>query len=253
MSVHCVWNLWNEFSASFINFIWNNHKCKTLCIMWLLNCMFNIALSWMAWWCYGPVIKCYVSVVISFLWHMMLSTEYEQRHMIKGNRDRYWHSPIWNFRTVTILTDWSLLWKFQADLPSLEDLLFVGNPLEEALQSTEKGYRDTVQEKLLRLKKLDGAYSQHNCGGVLLFHIGHLFVCLSIVCLSVWVAQLDAHLTGDQDVAGSTPAKVGNILFVEIDHEIFSAVILSLPLIQEGQLSVSGKRMCTILVNCLED
>ena len=41
--------------------------------------------------------------------------------------------------------------------------------------------------------------------------------------------------------------------FVEIDHEIFSVVILSLPLIQEGQLSVSGKRMCTILVNCLED
>ena len=30
-------------------------------------------------------------------------------------------------------------------------------------------------------------------------------------------------------------------------------VILSLPLIQEGQLSVSGKRMCTILVNHLED
>ena len=41
--------------------------------------------------------------------------------------------------------------------------------------------------------------------------------------------------------------------FVEIDHEIFSAVILSLPLIQEGQLSVSGERMCTILVNRLED
>ena len=33
----------------------------------------------------------------------------------------------------------------------------------------------------------------------------------------------------------------------------FSTVILSLPLIQEGQLSVSGKRMCTILVNRLED
>ena len=41
--------------------------------------------------------------------------------------------------------------------------------------------------------------------------------------------------------------------FVEIDHEIFSTVILSLPLIQEGQLSVSGGRMCTILVNRLED
>ena len=36
--------------------------------------------------------------------------------------------------------------------------------------------------------------------------------------------------------------------FVEIDQEI-----LSLPLIQEGHLSVSGKRMCTILVNRLED
>ena len=33
--------------------------------------------------------------------------------------------------------------------------------------------------------------------------------------------------------------------FVEIDHELFSTVILSLPLIQEGQLSVSGERMCT--------
>ena len=40
---------------------------------------------------------------------------------------------------------------------------------------------------------------------------------------------------------------------VEIDHEIFSTVILSLPLIQEGQLSVSGERMCTVLVNRLED
>ena len=41
--------------------------------------------------------------------------------------------------------------------------------------------------------------------------------------------------------------------FVEIDHEIFSMVILSLLLIQEGQLSVSGERMRTILVNRLED
>ena len=41
--------------------------------------------------------------------------------------------------------------------------------------------------------------------------------------------------------------------FVEIDHEIFSTVILSLPLIQEGQLSASSERMCTILFNRLED
>ena len=33
--------------------------------------------------------------------------------------------------------------------------------------------------------------------------------------------------------------------FVETDHEIFSTVILSLPLIQEGKLSVTCKRMCT--------
>ena len=41
--------------------------------------------------------------------------------------------------------------------------------------------------------------------------------------------------------------------FMEIDQEIVSTVILSLPLIQEGQLSVSGERICTILVNHLEE
>ena len=60
--------------------------------------------------------------------------------------------------------------------------------------------------------------------------------------------------TGDQEVADSTPPSRGRQhSFVEIDHEIFSMVILSLSLIQEGQLSVSGERMCTILVNRLED
>ena len=38
-----------------------------------------------------------------------------------------------------------------------------------------------------------------------------------------------------------------------IGHEIFSVVILSLPLFQEGHLSVSGKRVSTILLNSLED
>ena len=33
--------------------------------------------------------------------------------------------------------------------------------------------------------------------------------------------------------------------FVKIGHEIISTAILSLPLIQVGQLSVTGKRMCT--------
>ena len=40
--------------------------------------------------------------------------------------------------------------------------------------------------------------------------------------------------------------------FVEIDHEIFSTVILSLTLIQEGHLSISSEKMCTVLVNRLE-
>ena len=64
------------------------------------------------------------------------------------------------------------------------------------------------------------------------------------------VAQLHACPTGDQEVTGLTPSVFEQ---VEIDNEIFSTVILSLLLIQEGQLSVSGKRLCTILVNHLED
>ena len=66
------------------------------------------------------------------------------------------------------------------------------------------------------------------------------------------MAELDAHPTGDQEVAVSTPRWVGNSLLWRFDHEIFSTVILSLPLIQEGQLSVSGEIMCTLLANRLE-
>ena len=39
---------------------------------------------------------------------------------------------------------------------------------------------------------------------------------------------------------GFNPRRGRQHSFVEIDHEILSTVILSLPLIQEGQLSVSG-------------
>ena len=66
-----------------------------------------------------------------------------------------------------------------------------------------------------------------------------------------------AHLDGPYDSRPGGPGlntrRGRQHSFVEIDHEIFSKVILSLPLIQEGQLSVSGERMCTILVNRLED
>ena len=67
------------------------------------------------------------------------------------------------------------------------------------------------------------------------------------------VAQLDALSDWRPGGPGFNPRRGQQYSFVEIDHEIFSTVILSLPLIQEGQLSVSGERMCTILVNCLED
>ena len=66
------------------------------------------------------------------------------------------------------------------------------------------------------------------------------------------VAHLDERLTGDQE-SWIRPCRGWQHSFVEIDHEIFPMVILSLPLIQKGQLSVSGERMCTILVNRLED
>ena len=71
--------------------------------------------------------------------------------------------------------------------------------------------------------------------------------CIIIYLFFIVVYLLASHPTGDQEVAGSTPA--GSATF--FDQEIFSTVILSLPLIHEGQLSVSGERMCTLLVNRL--
>ena len=63
------------------------------------------------------------------------------------------------------------------------------------------------------------------------------------------VAQLDAPSDWRPGGRGFDPAEVGNILSWRLIMKYF----LSLPLIQEGQLSVSGERMCTILVNRLED
>ena len=66
------------------------------------------------------------------------------------------------------------------------------------------------------------------------------------------VAQLDACPTGDQKIAGSTPTGSAAIFREDRSGNIFM-VILSLPLIQNGQMSVPGERMCTIQVNHLED
>ena len=75
---------------------------------------------------------------------------------------------------------------------------------------------------------------------------------LLLTRLPASVAQLDTRPTGDQQVTGSTSPGWQHS-FEEIDHEIFSTIILSFPLIQEGQLSVSGERMRTIMVNHKED
>ena len=93
-------------------------------------------------------------------------------------------------------------------------------------------------------------------GGIMPALVELLFI-KALICTRVsirprWLSWMLRPI-GDQEVAGSTPRQGRQHSFVEIDHEIFSTVILSLPLIQEGQLSVSGKRMCTILVNRFED
>ena len=49
------------------------------------------------------------------------------------------------------------------------------------------------------------------------------------------VAHLDARSAGDQKVAGLTPQD-RQCSFVDIGHELFSVIILSLLLILEGQL-----------------
>ena len=56
------------------------------------------------------------------------------------------------------------------------------------------------------------------------------------------LAQLDAPSDWRPGGRGFNHRQGRQHSFVEIDHEIFSTVILSLPLIQEGQLSDSGEK-----------
>ena len=88
---------------------------------------------------------------------------------------------------------------------------------------------------------------------ILLYFFFHTRITRIPVKWPISVAQLDAPSDWRPGGRGFNPRRGRQHSVVEIDHEIFSTVILSLPLIQEGQLSVSGERMCTILVNRLED
>ena len=57
------------------------------------------------------------------------------------------------------------------------------------------------------------------------------------------IAQSEVSLLADPGVGISIPAQCHT--FVEIDYEIISTVILLLPLIQEGLLSITSDSMCT--------
>ena len=81
-------------------------------------------------------------------------------------------------------------------------------------------------------KKEDGSYYIVLANKVAL----HCAGCgCSIGCASAWYA--DGH--------GFNPNVWQNILSLRFGQEKISMTILSLPLIQEGQLSVTGKRMGT--------
>ena len=89
-------------------------------------------------------------------------------------------------------------------------------------------------------------------------HTSSAHNCLTLNPFNSWVSEIDSSVSAFGHIhccqkGNSFKSRTELQTFVEIDHEIFSTVILSLPLIQEGQLSVSGERMCTILVNRLED
>ena len=58
------------------------------------------------------------------------------------------------------------------------------------------------------------------------------------MCLTAYM-----YLTTDPGVASLIPAQFHT--FMEIDHEIFLQPFSSLPLIQEGLLSVTSESMCT--------
>ena len=91
------------------------------------------------------------------------------------------------------------------------------------------------------------------CVILVLIQLPLLNIFSAIDNLPASVAQLDAPSDWRPEGRGFNPCRGRQHSFVEIDHEIFSTVILSLPLIQEGQLSVSGERMRPILATRLED
>ena len=112
-----------------------------------------------------------------------------------------------------------------------------------------------MPDRKKRYFPLNAEYSRSVTHGFM-FAFAHEKINILLSILSILpasVAQLDAPSDWRPGGRGFNHHRGRQHSFVEIDHEISSTVILSLTLIQEGQLSVSGERMCTILVNRLDD
>ena len=62
-----------------------------------------------------------------------------------------------------------------------------------------------------------------------------------------------ARPTDDQEEAGSASRRVSNITSRDLIKKYFSKATQAILHIREGHLSVSGERMCILLINHLED
>ena len=81
----------------------------------------------------------------------------------------------------------------------------------------------------------------------------HFLQSVTPLCRPRWLSWM-RRPTGDQEVAGSTPAEVSNILSWRLIMKYFLRSFSPFHWFKKGsELSVSGEGMCTILVNRLED
>ena len=78
-------------------------------------------------------------------------------------------------------------------------------------------------------------------------------LCFNFIMSVLWLGLYDNSMSNKTEstllARGSSSVgfnpHVRQHSFMETGHEIISTTILSLPLIQEGQLSANGERMCT--------
>ena len=106
---------------------------------------------------------------------------------------------------------------------------------------------DFVQRDAVCVRDLNIASSEYRTDDIDLGRVNRSAAWTTLLLLNffvVVVARSDARLPGMRPVADSILTS-GTHSWEEIGHEKSSKTIISLPLIQERQLSVTGKRMCT--------